>query len=229
MVEFLEKYEDELSVLTDPFLSNGGKSFAETYKEGLDELGENLDDLCHEIEYSMEDENLTIRVMTPVIGSKLVKLEIIAADQEIFSLEIGMKGIKNTNKITVTVYEEKFVYEITQDTITAFDCYLAFGENRIELELDRSRDEYRLITRNNGETSSIIRGQLTKKGDTITITVDNILTNIGYRDDQYDCNISVTLDQNDKIPAAPKDYVTISGITEKDIEKWEKNAEKFDN
>ena len=229
MVEFLEKYEDELSVLTDPFLSNGGKSFAETYKEGLDELGENLDDLCHEIEYSMEDENLTIRVMTPVIGSKLVKLEIIAADQEIFSLEIGMKGIKNTNKITVTVYEEKFVYEITQDTITAFDCYLAFGENRIELELDRSRDEYRLFVRNNGETSSVIRGQLTKKGDTITITVDNVLTNIGYRDDQYDCNISVTLDQNDKIPAAPKDYVTISGITEKDIEKWEKNAEKFDN
>ena len=73
-----------------------------------------------------------------------------------------------------------------------------------------------------------ITGSISKKKDTISLTVDEIYnhwetTDNGYttRNEQtttLDCE--VIIDTKDKMPKPIDDFKTISDITEKDIEAW---------
>lgn len=233
MVKFLEKYEEEYSVLFEkiPVYDNDvfdkDMSPAELYETALEEIGKNIDDICDSIEDGMEQEELTLKLITPRWSSKLVQLEIIVSDESIFTLEIGMDGIEKTDKVTVTVYEESMVFEIEENTKDTYSCYLEVEESRIELNVNRSKQNYILQFKEDGETFCTVSGTLAKKGDTVTVTLDKITTEYYDGQEVIECKIEVTMDQNDKIPAAPKDYKTVSEITEADIERWMKKAEEF--
>ena len=229
MIDFLETYEDELALITDTLydgMLEEGKSPAEMYEDALDEFGDNLDDICDDIEESMDDEELIIKVITPRNSHNLVKLEVEAAGEEIFALEIGMDGVKKTDKITVTVAKEKYVYEVEENSRKEYVGTFKADGTTVEFKVNRENSNYTLQVQEDGETMFTAKGDFISKGNTTKITVDRVTIkeydywSERYEEVKYDCKISVEMDQNDKIPAVPKNYNTIADITEKDIEKW---------
>lgn len=229
MIEFLETYEDEIALITDTLydgMLEEGKSLAEMYEDALDEFGDNLDDICDDIEESMDDEELIVKVITPRNSHNLVKLEVEAAGEEIFALEIGMDGVKKTDKITVTVAKEKYVYEVEENSRKEYVGTFKADGTTVEFKVNRENSNYTLKVQEEGETMFTAKGDFISKGNTTKITVDRVTIkeydywSERYEEVKYDCKISVEMDQNDKIPAVPKKYNTIADITEKDIEKW---------
>ncbi len=229
MIDFLETYEEEIELITDTLyggMLEEGKSLAEIYEDALDEFGDNLDDICDGLEESMDDEELIVKVITPRNSHNLVKFEVEAAGEEIFALEIGMDGVKKTDKITVTVAKEKYVYEVEENSRKEYVGTFKADGTTVELKVNRENSNYTLQVQDEGETMFTAKGDLISKGNTTKITVDRVTIKEydywsgSYEEIKYDCKISVEIDQNDKIPAAPKGYNTIADITEKDIEKW---------
>lgn len=250
MIKHLENYEEEYSSIRDMYFTvcsayidsnsvgyniepafswlDQDMSVAELYENALEEVGKNIDEICDEIEAEM-NEDLTIKIITPRFSSKLVKLEILVGEEMFFALETGMDGIKKTDKIAVSVYEETVVYKIEENSRTRFFCYLEYEDSRVEIKINRAKGNYVLQfvdSEDSDEESCIAKGAFIKNGNTTKITVDKVTFKASYQDDiVYKCNISVELDQNDKIPAAPKGFKTIADITEKDVKKWQERIE----
>ena len=225
IVEFLEKYEGVFA----SYGMDDDMTIVEMYEEILDQFGEELDETCEEIEDSFEDE-LVIKVITPRSSQKLVKLEVEFDDESVFALELGMKGMKKTDKITLSVAGEKVLtYEVKENTNKAFECSLKAGEVTVKASVDKSKDTYSLQIKKASTSSyyddsfeTTVKGKISTKGDKTTLTVEKITA----YDETIKCDITFVIDESDKIPSAPTKFDRISDITEEDIEEWaEKIAE----
>ncbi len=235
VVKFLEKYED----LLNPVLVNAngieeGKSVADAYEEYIAEYIEELDDRCDEIEESFT-EDVVIKVMTPRTSQKLAKLVVEVGEVEVFDLDIGVDGIKKADRISVTVLDSKYTYEVKEDNSKEFECVLKHGDESIKLSLDKKKDKFTLSFNEMnvfGYDNVKISGDFKSSFGKTTIEIDKFEYDTSYVDyEKYpfeyitetkriDCDITIVLDQSDKIPSAPKKYDQISDIMEEDIEKW---------
>ena len=233
--KFLDKYEDALDFT---FTSTADdKTIAELYEEYLDQLGDNMSDICDSIERNFSDD-IVIKVATPKSSKKLVKLEVEANGENVFTLDLGMKGIRKTDKITLEIDGEKLTYQVKTDNSKEFECVLKNDTTTVKLNVDKKKDKFTFSvdSPNSSSLKSLeIKGDWETKSGKTTITVDKI-ESVTYGYDKYynrieitntiDCDIVFVIDQSDKIPSAPKDYKRISDITEEDIEDW---VETFGN
>lgn len=229
--KFLEKYGDALDIM---FEAN----VVEDYDAYIEQMGDNLDDICDRIEDNYS-EDIEIRVFTPRSAKRLVKLEVIVNEQDVFSLDIGMDGAKKSDEITFEVYGKEYTYQIKEDSSKEFECVLKDNTNTIKLSIDKKEDTFKLDidTPNSANfTKLVLKGDWVTKFGKTTITVDKMqISSYGY-DDNYnwgtltetiDCEIVFVIDQSDKIPSAPKDYKRISDIADEDINGWQEKVEEI--
>ena len=247
IVDFLEKYEDSFAPMANLInrgMINGEKdiSLAEKYEEALEDAEDYIDDLCDSISSDFED--ITIEIATPKMKSTLLKLEVKVGKVSVIVVDCGQKGIKETDTIKIEVLDEfDITYSVKQNDKKAFEAELTIGEDEdivVSLSIDKKKGDYNATvevsdnyydsytqTTVKNKNKFIVKGDYDESGDTTTMTVDKII--FKEDDDEFTIDVSATLtiDTNDKIPSAPKDYDTISDITEEDIETWMKNIEKM--
>ena len=218
IVKFLEKYEDQIPT---QLMGDEDKSIVEMYEEAIEALEDTIDDTCDGIEAALPAD-IIINVITPRNSKTLAKLEVNVEKTNLFAIDLGKDGMKNTDKITVSAAGEKlFTYEIKEDNNKEFVAEIEAGGATLKIDLDKKADEF-AITAKMGETTAKITGELVSRFGKTTITVDKITAG----ETTIKCDVEIIIDEKDKIPAAPKKYDTISDIKDEDIEGWmEKIAE----
>ncbi len=229
-----DTYEEQLSqagVITDDI------NIENVYYELMNELSEEIDDMDTRAQ-TMES-SLTFQIATKKNSTQLMKFSLCDSSGDtplqVLSLEIGEKGIKNTDKITVIenmplVAQKQSIYEIKENTDKSFqavatveyDDYNDKYDHKVEIfnfKLDKKDNAYKLLLPN----EIIIKGTLKQSGDKTTITVNKVTQS----EQEVGVGLSLTLiiDERDAMPKPSKDIKDISDVS---AIKFEEVIEKID-
>ena len=227
VVKFIETYQSSFSSFAgELYNTEEYGSMAEAFEALIDDIGDDLDELCEELHDSGE-ERITIEIATPKLTADLLKLTVKVDDDVFATLDFGEKGLKKTDKISVEVEETKIAYEITQNDKKQFDAALKIdGEKPASISINKADHSYKLKC-----DTYTVSGSIETKRKSTTITVDKI-TDSWYssyenkqKESTYETDIKIVINEKDKIPAAPKTYRKISEISDHDVEAW---LNKFD-
>ena len=217
----------------------------EAYEELMEDLEDDIDDICDAIDDDDDFDTLEIRISTPKRKAKLLKLEVISGKDTVFELDCGKKGIKKTDSVTIEFDGAEITYQIEEDNRKVFSSFIRIDEGSFEviisLEIDRKEDSYTITCTSFDEYGDkkyvdkyTIKGDFSKKRDTINMTVDKITTKHSYENSYttnesvttYEVNGKIVIDSKDKMPDASKSYKKISDIKESDLDEW---IEKVDD
>lgn len=244
IVNFLDKYEDILNPVYQMIADDEDKYISEAYEEMLEDMEESVDDVCDMIGNG-GFEDITVKIATPKIFPKLLKMDVSVGKTSVFVLDCGEDGIKNTDTIEVEMAGIKLVYNINEDTDDKFDSSIVLDSKydddviTLSLVIDKKRDKYTasaevLNERYDEEgtytykTKYSIKGDFEEDGKTITMSVDEIVSESGDVSETLDketitVDCEIIIKKKDKMPAPNKDFDTIADITEEDIENWIEN------
>ena len=222
MIDFLEKYEDAFAIT---YLNAEAKfgeptNVVEDYEMWLKDVGDNIEETCKYYEDNFEE--VTIEVITPKLSSKLLKITAIEGKDEVFVLDFGEKGVKETNVITLEIDGEEFVYEIENNNRLEYTATLEVDdEETLKINIDRKREKYAVTI---GEHT--FKGEISAKRKVTTITLDKIEYEPSYYGYGYTMttDFKIIIDEKDKV-SKPKYFDRISDIKEEDIEAWIENIE----
>lgn len=232
VIEFLEKYSDSLALTMYLTKMDEDTSIAELYEDMLESLEENADDICDQIEDS--EFECSVEMVTPKNSAKLLMLTVKNGNEKLLTLEFGDKGVKKTDKITLSSGGSSIVYEISENNKKAYESTLKVNKEKVAtIKIDYQKEKFDINLGNDDSDSIKIKGQISKKGKTTNISLDKI----EYAEWEYDywygtqtrvthtieTNLEITIKERDKMPKAPKDYSTIADIKEEDIESWMEN------
>lgn len=228
--EFLDQYGGLFEYILGK--NTGDSTYGEYYEDLLDTNEEIIELMCYSLRDS--DEEFTIELVTPKHGRKMLKLSASEGKDTLFDIDLGAEGIKETDCIRVELDGTVVEYNVTQDTDSKFECSLDIdGHEVFNLTINKDREKYtlRVLEEVEGDVKNeyVAKGKFKQSGKKLMLTVEDISCEI-YDDDKYgfyvptemliDADISITLNEKDKIPSAPKDYCSISDIEESDVEDW---------
>lgn len=210
--EFLLPLLDELDILN----TENVDSLRESYRDALEELEDEIDSICDEIED--DDSEAELQLVTPRSSKKLLKIAFNVENGSEISLDFGGEGIKKAECITLEVGNMAFVYEIEQNDRKAFiNSFSVNGEEVFELELDKQQDAFVLNVGDARLKGSFEEGS----GGKYTFGIERIIPNRSYAPEEvYRTDWTIVFDTKDSIPKAPKNYTTIDELTDKKIESW---------
>ena len=224
---FLEKYEDFFAPYD--LLTNTDLSILEFYEERLENFEKKLDDICNALENDIE-EDLVIELFMPPLTQKLLKLSVSYDNDELFMIDFGAEGLKDTTKITVEIDGMKGTYEIVEKTDDTYRCKLKFNTFSADLTINKRNNRYTLSFTNQYTyltDSYSITGSYREEKDSVSLTLDKITNNYTYTSytdgsktdytDIIECKASAVIKLKDTMPAAPTVYDSISDISESDI------------
>lgn len=253
--KFLDKYDDILSPILATLTEGEVDSIKEMYYDFFSNNEEAIDDFCDEISNNFE--TLTLKIATPKSSAKLLKLEVVYDKTSMITLECGTKGIKKTDKITLTAGDLEISYQVKSNDKKKFDavcniCLEGDEEYEISATIDKANEKYKVTQKtmyesydyNYGEdyTSTyeyIISGKFSQKGNKTTLSVDNVkyVYNKQYKnnslynkesEEKIKLKCEIVIATKDKMPSHKKNYYGLSDITEKDIKAWAEKFEDFD-
>ena len=235
----MHKFMEEDSAVTD-FLEEYGDTLGSFFELSMVESEDLIDlygDLLEEFEEvikEMDDDDmegaLEIEVVTPKRSSELLALNATISldghDRELFSLDFGGKEIAEADVIRFESGGGSLVYEVKENDETGYKATLEINdEEYFSVSLDREKQTYEVVV-GDGYDSYIIEGTITTSRGTHTITVDKV-TESWYsyyweevRENVYETEITVVIDEMDPIPDVPENYSRISDITEADVDAW---------
>ncbi len=227
MIEFLEKYENDLGYLAEIYFDSNAVSLPDAYENTVEELEDNIDDICGSIERFKTD--IKLEIVTPKLSSKLLRFTINVDKYDVFMIDFGSNGLAKTDRVTIMLDEEDaFVYEIVKnDAKKKIKVNVEIdGDEALELEIDRKNEKYSLSITNELE----IEGDIVTKSGKTTITFEEITVynyeyspiydTYVYAATVYETDLTVIIDEKDKMPKPAKDFDRISDIDESDIEDW---------
>lgn len=214
VVDFLDKYEDTIM----PLLANAGydseDSLADLYEEALENAEDYIDELVESAEDYDGKEKLVLEVVTPKVGSKLLKFSVKLNKEDVFSVDFGKGGAKGSDKMIFSADGTKVVYELAENSSKKAEASLTIDDEKIfDLEIDKKDDSFEL-TLADGDT--VIKGDIVTKGKTTTIDIAKIIVG----EETVKTDISLIIKQKDKMPKFDDNFDRISDITEEDIEGW---------
>ena len=214
VIKFIEKYEGDLYDIVTKYVELEEISLADLYWESISELNDNMDDICEEI---LESEyNYELELVTNIVTTKLMKLTAYADSERIVTLDVGSKGIKKSEKITIELEDTKVSYEVSKYSKLINVNMNINGEEVLKYKFNKNKDEYSFRILNRIEFG----GTITSKFGKTTLTVENIAVTDSDTDvkTKYEADIVLVFDKSDKIPKADKDFDRISDYSQEDIE-----------
>ena len=207
IMSFLNKYEDSFEPMLDDMYDHGYNTVSEAYQDLMAEAEADIKDACVEMRTSDFD-NVELKLTTPTLTSKLLKLEFWVNNSMLISLDCGEKGIKKTDTVTLLIPDTiEITYNVRQLTDSKTEATFTFdtysNDNfRIFVNIDTYRgiytagfeyysssyeylapsengDEYYYETVDYNEyTIFTVSGGINTVNDTTTITVDQIVTQV---------------------------------------------------
>ena len=155
--------------------------------EAYDTMLDELDDMLSEMEDSIDDMDnfkVVIELATKKASSELMAMNVTVKAEgekmEIFDLQIGKDGIKNTEKITLEIMNEiKAQFKIKQNDRKGYEAVIEIGEEDEVIELfakiNKADEKFEFgATAANGETYAI-KGAYTAKGKTHTFDFKDVV------------------------------------------------------
>ena len=144
---------------------------------------------------------LKIKITTPTASSTLRKLAIVLDGETLISVDVGKDGVKKSNCITVKAGLTELSYEIEEDSKKTFEATLSMaGETVLTLKIDKKDETYTL----KGRDLFVVSGDFVTEKDTVTVSVEKITVNGLTSDEEgkleYIADISITIDESDKMP-----------------------------
>lgn len=228
VIEFLEKYESKMSMANFMIKKEYDEesSVITLYQELIEELESEIDDICEDIaEYDFDVE---VEMVTPRGSAKLLQLSMSADGEKLFTLDVGKKGIKDSEKITLSADGTKAVYEIKEKGKNIYKSTFKVDDTEyLSINIDYSKGKYEIKIGDKDSNYSefiTIKGKIEKDGKAFNMTLDKIERQ--YNSPYYsntttiETNLKLTVKTKDKMPKAPTEYELIDDITEEDIEKW---------
>lgn len=246
--KFLDKYEDLITTYLGTSLYDKDEydSLGEAYKGECDFITEEFNDLIEDI----NEGTLVIEIATPSLSSTLLRLDVIADDTTLLTVDCGKDGITDTDEINITVGNNFTVnYKVEEeDDDFSLSATLIFNnstEYKVSFETDSDNNSYTVSLSSARKysvytvtNSIVLSGKYTNKSGSYTFSANRITftdktdyTDTYYKDDvdetvkQLKAEITVT--PSDKMPSVPKNYDSISDITKSDIEKWTDRLRNF--
>jgi len=214
VINFLEKYEQELSSADQLLEGSDYDSLAEAYEEFIEEFEDTVDDWCDNITESKT--NVEIEIVTPNLSSMLLKLTLNVNKNEVFSIDFGTKGIKSTNMITIETAGTEIVYEIVKDDAKKYESVLTVNDSEVfSYTVNKSKET---MTIDIGDGAYVIEGTVSVSGEVTKMAIKKISMYDGSS--VYKTDLTITVDQNDKMPTPEKEFDRISDIDDDDIEGW---------
>jgi hypothetical protein len=245
IIKFLDKYEDLflLYLHGEDFPAEEIDSLSKYYKQSLEESSETIREKCDHIEAFAK--KITVSIVTPKHRSKLLKFEFKQGQEEIFSVDLSKKGLKETDSITVKINSVELKYSVDANTKEVFEATLTVNssytkkEIHYNLSIDKGKGSYLFTTKYklfNLYDHYFVRGGWETKDDTTTITVDKLTYKWGYinkgityekGEDVVKCSFKLIIDTKDKMPSPIKSYLKISDITETNVNNWLEKLENY--
>ena len=129
------------------------------------------------------------------------KLAIVLDGETLISVDVGKDGVKKSNCITVKAGLTELSYEIEEDSKKTFEATLSMaGETVLTLKIDKKDETYTL----KGRDLFVVSGDFVTEKDTVTVSVEKITVNGLASDEEgkleYIADISITIDESDKMP-----------------------------
>ncbi len=217
MISYIKEYDElyEVSELLYEVCDNSGTSFDKFWNKTL----QNLEDIADNLKIS--EQIYKIEIVTPKTSSKMLKFTLTADNDEIFKVNLGEKGIKNSSKIKVNImgtYETIYEIDNSENDTTVYNLTQKFDEQKFELfnlKLDEKRKTYTLES---DISNLLLNGTYAKKGDKTTVTVDKF----GI----FNVDAVLIFDTDDKIRTSDKSFTNVFELREKEIDTL---AKKLDN
>lgn len=242
IINFLNEYEDLIILALNDLYDDGEyDSLEEAYRDMLDEYEDSVDEICDSIDDGFD--KISVKIATPRASATLLKLEVEVDKETLFVLECGGKGIKKTDSIKVSLYDElEISYNVIQSDKKSFKAEVCvddghYSSYKILLNINKEKGNYTVKVEDNYDGSSYsyadqynIRGSYSKEGNCISLSIDEIKYNYTSSDAStyeqvYKIGCHITVKTKDKMPEPIKDYKTICDIKESELEKW---LEKID-
>ena len=215
LVKHFEKYETQYAAFVEG-LEGDYDSMAEWYEDILDDAEAGVEEFCEEIENSRTFQDWEFILYTPKAEAKVLGMELNIGKTNIFALDFGTKGVKNTDEITLSVMDKEISYEIKKNDKDEYKANLKVEDTKImSINVDRNDDtfEFRVGTY---EAS----GKLENRGKQIYIAVEKFAyAPNGVAVNEYTTNLEILIKEKDRMPSIPKDFNTIADIEEADMDK----------
>lgn len=213
LVKFLDKHEDSILPMLD---MTDDKSLSEAYEELLEEAEDAIDQMIANAETSDEDEVLEIEIATPKLKSDLLKLTVEFDGKTQFVADFGKDGVLKTDKMSITSGSENVVYEISKNDSKKTEANITVNDEEIfAISIDKEDDSFKATI--NEEV--ILKGDIKTKGKTTTISLEKIIVD----DETISTDVTIILNEKDKMPTPKDDFDRLDDITEEDIETWIEN------
>ena len=215
LVKHFEKYETQYATFVEG-LEGDYDSMAEWYEDILDDAEDTIEDLCEEIENSRSFQDWEFILYTPKAEAKVLGMELNIGKTNIFALDFGTKGVKNTDEITLEVGGEKISYEIKKNDKKTYKATLEVeGTKIMSINVDRSDDTFDVRV---GDYK--VTGTMENRGKQIYIAVEKYAyAPNGVAVNEYTTDLEILITEKDKMPSIPKDFNTIADIEEADMDK----------
>ncbi len=222
--KFIDTYDEDLKDLFSAYGLQEYDSFREIYDEFLKELTEEIEDFSKEDKSDLEP--IVIKMATTKRRGNLLLLRVDYDGETALLLDCGKEGLAKSDKITLEIHGESFVYEIEKNDDEDFCLSVKYdGEKIFSLDIDKEKGRFSVSV---GETNDcyILEGTFEQNSTATTLTVKKFTEKYySYyygttREYSYKTNTIITIKQKDKMPSAPKDFDSIDSITEKDLDAW---------
>lgn len=246
--KFIETHVSNLSEVMGDYISTEKMDASDIYDQIINAL-EELEDEADSIRDL--DFEVTIKVVTPKLSTKLLKLEIENAAGSSFEIDFGSKGVKKSECIEVSVDNDKIAsYEIKEDSKEKFQAEVAlYGtynnktekEFSVEYTLNKSGNKFSINVVDGEFEVLSIKGKAEIDGKATTFKVKECVVNEAREYYNYDLgtwvtdvesydyleniDLTITVSTKDKMPKPNKDFNNILEITEAKIRKI---IEKFE-
>ncbi len=226
----LYKFIEELSDICGPTSVDAygnEKTLIELFEDKfIDDEDDTVKNAIDAVEDS--DVELEISAVTPKLSTKLMKLSAViernGSTTEI-ELDLGKKGIKKTEKISLTIDDDDIVYEIKENDRKVYEAVLEVENEEIfSIEIDKKNDSYTLEL---PIADIVCEGDFEVDGKQTRITVESIQRKVALEDggtETITCDIEVILKQKDEMPKPQNNISDISDIKAEDVDVW---AERF--
>ena len=185
IMEFLDDHEDSFEPILEEITDSGYNSISEAYQKIMCEAEDDVKELRHELRASDFD-SVELKLTTPKLTSKLLKLEVKYNNELMLSLDCGEKGIKKTDTVTLLIpYTLKVTYRVTEPS-----------KNKVNAEFvidnfDKNTDDFKIFVNINNNTGKYEAGYVYTYNGESYIDYDYTTGDYTYLD--YSCHVAMNI------------------------------------
>ena len=235
--DFIKEYEEQLrerlSALN--IVING--DLLDKYENAV----EKFEKAANNIRISLGDgaESLSVIITTPKFQAKLIGLEVKSGNKSTLSLVCGDDGMKESESISLVMGENIFSYEskIGEDELDLLIHAKTADNTSVSFSVKASADDEIFSAELNTTTGSSPReqksklslsGSMTKIGDKTTLSINELTsTDIYGRKQTLKLNLTIKIDENDKMPRPIRNFTTPDKVTYDEAFKWQNELKDF--